>query len=116
MIRFFEDLGGIFCWFFHRRYHVALDRAGDYSLVACAKCETSWGMPRLQEHGRFGAVVSSEWSGNPMDLDDYAATRDGYDPGEPDGDGGYDGGSPVGRGSTKFEAIRNLLELEEART
>jgi hypothetical protein len=104
----------VFCWLFHRAHHVALRREGDWSLAACAKCEEEWIMPRLDEHARFGAVVHSEWSGNPTDLDDWAATRDGYDPGEPDGDGGWDGGDPVGRGRTKHAAIRDLLALEEA--
>lgn len=102
------------CWFFHRRFHVVLARAGDWSRVGCAKCECSWFTPRLTEPKRFAkqAKIDAGHSGNPYDLTDYVATRDGYDPGEPDGDGGYDGGDPIGRGETRWEAIRDLLELE----
>lgn len=105
----------IICWFFHRAHHAPLRREGDYSLVCCARCENDWIMPRLDEHARMGAVVHVG-ADNPYDLGDWHATRDGYDPGEPDGDGGYDGGSPIGRGRTKYEAIRELLDLEEVRS
>ena len=103
------------CGLFHRASHVVLRREGDNSVLACAKCEELWGMPRMQEPARFArqAVISASVE-NPYDLSDWSAIRDGYDPGEPDGDGGHDGGDPVGRGETKWEAIRDLLDLEAA--
>ena len=109
-------LAGIWCALTHGFWHVPLRREGDTSVHACAKCEVHWYAFRPTEAKRFArqATVDVDAS-NPYDLEDWAATRDGYDPGEPDGDGGYDGGDPIGRGRTKYEAIRDLLDQEFAR-
>lgn len=103
------------CWFFHRRWHVPLLREGYYTRICCAKCEHVWHLPRDDEHRRLSAqkVVHTS-NDNPYDLSDWAAYRDGYDPGEPDYDGGYTGGDPIGYGRTKYEAIRDLIAEAEA--
>jgi len=41
---------------------------------------------------------------------DWCATFDDYDPGEPDGEGGYIGSDPIGYGATEEEARADLLE------
>lgn len=41
---------------------------------------------------------------------DWTATTDNYDPGEPNGEGGYTGGSRIGHGKTEAEAIADLNE------
>lgn len=113
MIQFFKN---VWCSLTHGKWLVPLRREGDTAIHACALCEQEWYAFRPTESRHFArqAVVDASHSGNPYQLNDYHATRDGYDPGEPDGDGGYDGGSPLGRGDTRWAAIRDLIEQEAA--
>lgn len=47
----------------------------------------------------------------PIRTMDWQAVTDDYDPGEPDEDGTYHGGGPIGYGSTEVEAIADLMAL-----
>lgn len=40
---------------------------------------------------------------------DWTANLEGYDPGEPDEEGTYRGGDPLGFGSTEAEAVADLM-------
>lgn len=51
----------------------------------------------------------------PIRKFDWRATLDGYDPGEPDGEGSYHGGDPIGYGATKEEAVAELKAFLEER-
>lgn len=60
-------------------------------------------------------IVTDYWAKPiPMRQFDWCATFDGYDPGEPNGEGGYHGGDPVGWGATEDEAKADLLSQAEA--
>lgn len=50
----------------------------------------------------------------PIRTMDWQAVLDNYEPGEPDEDGTYHGGGPIGHGATEAEAIADLMvQLEE---
>lgn len=49
----------------------------------------------------------------PVRSFDWSATFDGYDPGEPDGEGGYSGGDTIGYGATEQDAVDDLLSQNE---
>lgn len=51
----------------------------------------------------------------PIRSFDWCATLDGYDPGEPDEDGTYRGGDPIGYGETEADAIAELVDMLEDR-
>jgi hypothetical protein len=50
----------------------------------------------------------------PIRKFDWCATLDSYEPGEPDEDGTYHDGDPIGYGATKEEAIADLTAQLEA--
>lgn len=59
-------------------------------------------------------IVTNYWAKPiPIRSFDWSATFDGYDPGEPDEEGGYHGGDPIGYGATEEEAKTDLLAKVE---
>jgi hypothetical protein len=93
-------LAGIWCALTHGFWHVPLRRDGDTSIHACAYCETYWCAFRPAEAKRFARQAS---------IDAFAVANS-YDPGE--WIATRSGGSLIGRGRTRWEAIRDLIDSE----